>query len=76
MKKEIRKKNWTEKFEQNEYFLEIVFQEAKVQFVEKLETTTSGEVGKDIRLKVKLSNAGNYQKLQLFFAGLDIFYPL
>ena len=50
-----------------------MFQAAKVQFVEKLETTTSGEVGKDIRLKVKLSNAGNYQKYQLFFAWLPIF---
>jgi hypothetical protein len=50
-----------------------VFQAAKVQFVEKLETTTSGEVGKDIRLKVKLSNAGNYQKLQLFFCWVTYF---
>merc|ERR550532_3477806 len=36
----------------------LTVEAAKVQFVEKLETTTSGEVGKDIRLKVKLSNAG------------------
>ena len=36
----------------------LTVEEPKVQFVEKLETTTSGEVGKDIRLKVKLSNAG------------------
>ena len=51
----------------------LTVEAAKVQFVEKLETTTSGEVGKDIRLKVKLSNAGNYQKLQLFFCSVIYF---
>lgn len=37
---------------------QLTVEEPKVNFVEKLESTTSGEVGKDIRLKVKLSNAG------------------
>merc|ERR1711899_722851 len=40
----------------------LTVEEPKVTFVEKLESTTSGEVGKDIRLKVKLSNAGAHVK--------------
>ena len=38
----------------------LTVEEPKVTFVEKLESTTSGEAGQDIRLKVKLSNAGKY----------------
>ena len=43
----------------------LTVEEPKVTFVEKLESTTSGEAGQDIRLKVKLSNAGKYS-LKIF----------
>ena len=36
----------------------LTVEEPKVLFVEKLESTTSGEKGKEVRLGVKLSNAG------------------
>ena len=45
----------------------LTVEEPKVTFVEKLESTTSGEVGKDIRLKVKLSNAGKSTKINTKF---------